>query len=83
MSPNFIYLIIVPTFTKEGACALVGTSAESVFVEVEPILRSAMDGRNVCVFAYGQTGTCKTFTMVSQFNIVLLFVHVLNTLITY
>ncbi|KHM99980.1 Kinesin-like calmodulin-binding protein [Glycine soja] len=22
-----------------------------------------MDGRNVCVFAYGQTGTCKTFTM--------------------
>ncbi|KAH1229727.1 Kinesin-like protein KIN-14U [Glycine max] len=55
--------IKVPTFTKEGACALVGTSAESVFVEVEPILRSAMDGHNVCVFAYGQTGTGKTFTM--------------------
>ncbi|KAG4983476.1 hypothetical protein JHK87_028225 [Glycine soja] len=47
----------------KGACALVGTSAESVFVEVEPILRSAMDGHNVCVFAYGQTGTGKTFTM--------------------
>ena len=47
-------------------------SAESVFVEVEPILRSAMDGHNVCVFAYGQTGTGKTFTMVSQFNVVLL-----------
>ncbi|WJX19440.1 hypothetical protein P8452_09132 [Trifolium repens] len=28
------------------------TSQESVFVEVEPILRSAMDGHNVCVFAY-------------------------------
>jgi len=52
-------------------------------VEVEPILRSAMDGHNVCAFAYGQTGTGKTFTMVSQLNIVLLFVHVLNTLITY
>ncbi|KAK4273527.1 hypothetical protein QN277_021910 [Acacia crassicarpa] len=35
----------------------------SVFVEVEPVLRSAMDGHNVCVFAYGQTGTGKTFTM--------------------
>lgn len=38
-------------------------SQESVFVDVEPILRSAMDGHNVCVFAYGQTGTGKTFTM--------------------
>ncbi|CAL0321001.1 unnamed protein product [Lupinus luteus] len=38
-------------------------SQESIFVEVEPILRSAMDGHNVCVFAYGQTGTGKTFTM--------------------
>ena len=36
-----------------------------VFQEVEPILRSALDGHNVCVFAYGQTGTGKTFTMVS------------------
>lgn len=38
-------------------------SQEDVFVEVEPILRSALDGRNVCIFAYGQTGTGKTFTM--------------------
>lgn len=40
-----------------------------------------MDGHNVCVFAYGQTGTGKTFTMVSQFNIVFLIaicVHVPN-----
>lgn len=36
---------------------------EDVFVEVEPILRSALDGHNVCIFAYGQTGTGKTFTM--------------------
>lgn len=36
---------------------------EDVFVEVEPILRSALDGHNVCILAYGQTGTGKTFTM--------------------
>lgn len=39
---------------------------EDVFAEVEPILKSALDGHNVCVFAYGQTGTGKTFTMVSN-----------------
>uniref|UniRef100_A0A1D1Y8M5 Kinesin-2 n=1 Tax=Anthurium amnicola TaxID=1678845 RepID=A0A1D1Y8M5_9ARAE len=36
---------------------------EDVFTEVEPILRSALDGHNVCIFAYGQTGTGKTYTM--------------------
>ncbi|KAA3472797.1 Kinesin-like calmodulin-binding protein [Gossypium australe] len=36
---------------------------EDVFVDVEPILRSALDGHNVSVLAYGQTGTGKTFTM--------------------
>ncbi|RWR97275.1 hypothetical protein CKAN_02669800 [Cinnamomum micranthum f. kanehirae] len=36
---------------------------EEVFEEVVPILRSALDGHNVCIFAYGQTGTGKTFTM--------------------
>ncbi|KAJ4968639.1 hypothetical protein NE237_015340 [Protea cynaroides] len=39
------------------------TSQEDVFVEVEPIIRSALDGHNVCILAYGQTGTGKTFTM--------------------
>lgn len=43
---------------------LLKNSVEDVFVEVEPILRSALDGHNVCVLAYGQTGTGKTFTMV-------------------
>ncbi|RWR71931.1 kinesin-like protein KIN-14D isoform X1 [Cinnamomum micranthum f. kanehirae] len=36
---------------------------EEVFEEVVPILRSALDGHNICIFAYGQTGTGKTFTM--------------------
>ncbi|KAL6610176.1 hypothetical protein ACP70R_040145 [Stipagrostis hirtigluma subsp. patula] len=34
-----------------------------VFSETAPVVRSAMDGFNVCIFAYGQTGTGKTFTM--------------------
>ncbi|KAF5740553.1 P-loop containing nucleoside triphosphate hydrolases superfamily protein [Tripterygium wilfordii] len=38
-------------------------SQDDVFVEVEPTLRSALDGHNVCIVAYGQTGTGKTFTM--------------------
>ncbi|RCV17834.1 hypothetical protein SETIT_3G251500v2, partial [Setaria italica] len=36
---------------------------EAVFVETVPVVRSVMDGFNVCIFAYGQTGTGKTFTM--------------------
>jgi Cdc6-like AAA superfamily ATPase len=40
--------------------------AEDVFEEVKPILRSALDGHNVCILAYGQTGTGKTYTMVGS-----------------
>ncbi|XP_024007005.1 kinesin-like protein KIN-14U isoform X2 [Eutrema salsugineum] len=39
------------------------SATQDVFGEVKPILRSALDGHNVCVLAYGQTGTGKTFTM--------------------
>lgn len=42
---------------------LPGASQDEIFTEVEPIIRSALDGHNVCIFAYGQTGTGKTFTM--------------------
>ncbi|KAK9122510.1 hypothetical protein Sjap_012112 [Stephania japonica] len=37
-----------------------------VFSEVEPVIKSAVDGYNACIFAYGQTGTGKTFTMEGQ-----------------
>jgi len=40
------------------------STQEDVFQEVKPILRSALDGHNVCILAYGQTGTGKTYTMV-------------------
>ncbi|CAM0955635.1 unnamed protein product [Alopecurus aequalis] len=36
---------------------------EAVFAETLPVVRSVLDGFNVCIFAYGQTGTGKTFTM--------------------
>lgn len=37
--------------------------AEAVFQQTKPIVTSVLDGYNVCIFAYGQTGTGKTFTM--------------------
>ncbi|KAL8117057.1 hypothetical protein AgCh_023298 [Apium graveolens] len=38
-------------------------SQEDVFMQTLPIVISVLDGYNVCIFAYGQTGTGKTFTM--------------------
>lgn len=34
-----------------------------VFLDTAPVVVSVLDGYNVCIFAYGQTGTGKTFTM--------------------
>ena len=34
-----------------------GSSQECVFADVQPVVTSVMDGYNVCIFAYGQTGT--------------------------
>ncbi|KAA3461648.1 kinesin-like protein KIF3B [Gossypium australe] len=34
-----------------------------VFADALPLVTSVLDGYNVCIFAYGQTGTGKTFTM--------------------
>lgn len=36
---------------------------EAVFAQTLPLVVSVLDGFNVCIFAYGQTGTGKTFTM--------------------
>eukprot|EP00898_Chlorokybus_atmophyticus_P003991 jgi/Chlat1/4593/Chrsp290S04351 len=34
-----------------------------VFEDTKPVVVSVLDGYNVCIFAFGQTGTGKTFTM--------------------
>ncbi|CAG9858153.1 unnamed protein product [Phyllotreta striolata] len=40
------------------------TSQQSIYDEtVRPLIASVLEGYNGCVFAYGQTGTGKTFTM--------------------
>ena len=40
-----------------------GASQEAVFKDSESLMTSVLDGFNVCIFAYGQSGTGKTFTM--------------------
>ncbi|ONM29500.1 P-loop nucleoside triphosphate hydrolase superfamily protein with CH (Calponin Homology) domain [Zea mays] len=39
------------------------TTQDEVYKETQPLVRSVMDGYNVCIFAYGQTGSGKTHTM--------------------
>lgn len=34
-----------------------------IFKDVEPFIKSVIDGYNVCLLAYGQTGSGKTYTM--------------------
>lgn len=46
-----------------GARHLHPTSPPQVFQEVQALITSCIDGFNVCIFAYGQTGAGKTYTM--------------------
>jgi len=39
------------------------STQEDVYAESQPLIRSVLDGYNVCIFAYGQTGSGKTHTM--------------------
>lgn len=39
------------------------TTQQQVFEEVELMIESVLHGINVCIFAYGQTGTGKTYTI--------------------
>ncbi|KZV31308.1 hypothetical protein F511_41438 [Dorcoceras hygrometricum] len=39
-------------------------SQQQIYADTQPLVRSVLDGYNVCIFAYGQTGPGKTYTMV-------------------
>ena len=39
------------------------STQEQVFEDSEPLMTSVLDGFNVCIFAYGQSGSGKTHTM--------------------
>lgn len=39
------------------------SSQDSVFADVKALVLSCVDGFNVCIFAYGQSGSGKTYTM--------------------
>eukprot|EP01080_Neovahlkampfia_damariscottae_P002369 gene2369-2836_t len=42
------------------------STQEDLFFEVSKFIQSAMDGDQVCVFAYGQTSSGKTYTMMRE-----------------
>lgn len=44
-------------------CFQSNSTQEAVFEDTQNLIQSAMDGYNVCIFAYGQTGAGKTHTM--------------------
>jgi kinesin family member C1 len=39
------------------------SSQASLFKEIEIFIQAGINGENVCIFAYGQTGAGKTYTM--------------------
>lgn len=49
--------------------------AAELFRDVQPLVQSALDGYNVSIFAYGQTNSGKTHTMVAFFLFLYLSVH--------
>lgn len=54
-------------------CVIISDLADEVFNDTRALVRSVMDGYNVCIFAYGQTGSGKTHTMVRMHAYICLY----------
>jgi kinesin family member C1 len=39
------------------------STQDNLFTELSSLIQSSIDGHNVCIFSYGQTGAGKTYTM--------------------
>ena len=50
------------TYEFDASCGP-ASSQKDVFQHVRPVVESCLNGNNVCLFAYGQTGAGKTYTM--------------------
>lgn len=61
------------------------SSQDEVFSEVEPVIKSVVDGYNACILAYGQTGTGKTHSMVciNFFEITMVCINSSNSKTNY
>ncbi len=51
---------------------------EEVFGEISQLVQSALDGYNVCIFCYGQTGAGKTYTMSSADGMIPRATHMIH-----
>ena len=52
-----------------------------MFQDTKPIITSCVDGYNVCIIAYGQTGAGKTYTMMGtpeQPGVNIRLIHILH-----
>ena len=50
--------------------------AAELFTDVQPYVQSALDGYNVSIFAYGQTHSGKTHTMVSLSLSIYIYIYI-------
>lgn len=66
MAPTSLQLVYsereVYNYFMDGIFGPSSSQAE-IFEEIKPFVQSSIDGDNVCIFAYGQTSSGKTYTM--------------------